>query len=154
MKKISLLFAGCLLVSACALQTKERGYIFPDGTDTKLAAVKTTGDLEQSFGSPAAKTIYGKPVWIYYGADEGYRGPFPLTWDNRRVLLAWVDPPPPGGYGAAGGRVIQTKILKDSDLPNVDIVGGATPIPAEIRLNAFQELINNVGRFTPSGLGQ
>lgn len=146
MKKTSLLFAVCstLFVSACALQTTHRGYIFPDDLDAQVSGIKTTADLNDRFGSPMAKTIYGDPVWIYYGADENYNGPFPLTWDNRTALLAWV----------SGDKVVQTKILRDSDFPDVEIDSDTTPIPAEIRLNALQELVNNVGRFTPAGMGQ
>lgn len=146
MKKLSILFSLCFMLSlgACTFQTKDRGYVFPEDTAAKMAAAKTSADLEREFGSPAARTIYGKPVWIYYGAVENYRGPFPLTWDNRQVMLVWVD----------NGKVTAAKILKDADLPDISIADGATPIPAEIRLNAFQELINNIGRFTPAGLGQ
>ncbi|MDR1361095.1 MAG: hypothetical protein LBJ18_02175 [Rickettsiales bacterium] len=159
MKKISLfvvrcsLLVGALCAAGCTFQTKHRGYIFPEDAEAQLAEVKTTADLEEKFGSPQARTVYGKPVWIYHGADENYHGPFPLTYDNKKILLAWVDPSPQSG-AAAGGRVVQAKILTDKDLPDIDIADGATPIPAEIQLNAFEELINNVGRFSPAGLGQ
>ena len=146
MKKQYLLFALCslLFVSACTFQTKQRGYIFPEDTEPALAEIKTVSQLEEMFGSPQARTVYGKPVWIYYGADENYHGPFPLTWDNRKVLLVWTD----------GGRITASKILKDEDLPRMSVADGSTPIPAEIQLNVFEELINNIGRFTPAGLGQ
>lgn len=133
-----------IAVAGCSFQTKHRGFIFPDDLSEIVAATKNTDALEEKLGSPSAKTIYGDPVWIYYGADENYHGPFPITYDNRRVLLVWT----------RGKTILQTKVLTDADLPDVDIASGATPIPAEIRLNAFQELINNVGRFTPAGLGQ
>ena len=147
MKKILatcyLLFAICTL-TACTFQTKHRGYIFPEDLDSILVAAKTTEVLEDKLGSPATRTIYGRQVWIYYGTDENYRGPLPLTYDNKRVLLVWVD----------GEKITATRMLTDEDLPDVTVDGAATPIPAEIRLNAFQEMINNVGRFTPAGLGQ
>ena len=141
---IFLLFAAVAL-GACTFQTKHRGYIFPDDTESALSEIKTATQLEAKFGTPHARTIYGKPVWIYYGADENYRGPLPLTYDNKKVLLAWTD---------GAGRVLQTKVLTDKDLPDIDLADGATPIPAEIQLNVFEELVNNIGRFTPAGLGQ
>ncbi|MCL2339213.1 MAG: hypothetical protein FWC51_04665 [Proteobacteria bacterium] len=148
MKKTSVFFAmiAVLLVSACTFQTKHRGYVFPKDLDDQLTAVKTTSDLTGKFGSPQAKTIFGDPVWIYYGADENYHGPFPITYANRKVLLVWTDP--------AGTRVLQTKVLNDADMPRVRIDKDTTPIPAEIRLNAIQELISNIGRFSPTGMGQ
>ncbi|MDR1206916.1 MAG: hypothetical protein LBK26_00680 [Rickettsiales bacterium] len=145
-------FLVALFCAGCTFQTKHRGYIFPEDAKAQLTDVKTTADLEKKFGSPNARTIYGKPVWIYYGADENQRGPFPLTYSNKQILLAWIDPAvqEPGN----ARRVIQTKILTDKDFPDVDLADGATPIPAEIQLNAFEELINNIGRFSPAGLGQ
>ena len=143
MKKIIALF-GLLFVCACTFQTKHRGYVFPEDLDAQVASVKTTAHLEEKFGSPLSRTIYGELVWIYYGADENYHGPFPLTYDNKTVLLAWVD----------GSSVTKTKILRDGDFPRVSPARGETEIPAAIELNAFEELINNVGRFSPAGLGQ
>ncbi len=147
MKKI---FVNCYLlivicaVGACTFQTKHRGFIFPENLETEVAGIKTTQQLEDKFGSPQVKTVYGKDVWIYYSAEENYHGPFPLTWDDKTVLLAWVD----------GARVMNTKILHDADLPDVKIDEDETAIPAAIELNAIEELFNNVGRFTPAGLGQ
>lgn len=143
MKRIGfylLLFLTC----ACTFQTKHRGYIFPDDLDQQAAGIKTTAVLQEKFGSPQAKTINGDPVWIYYGADENYHGPLPLTYDNKIVLLAWVN----------DGAVVRTKVLRDADLPDVLLAKGETEIPAAIELNALEELFNNVGRFKPAGLGQ
>ncbi len=140
MKKI-LLFVMLIL---CACQTKHRGYVFPDDLETKLATVKTTQQLQDVIGDPQTKTIYGDEVWIYYGADETMRGPFPVAYDNKTVLLAWVK----------GNRVTKTQVLHDKDLKNVKMAKGETDIPAAIELNALEELFNNIGRFSPAGLGQ
>jgi hypothetical protein len=143
MNKI-LAFLLILVLGACTFQTRPRGYIFPEDMEQQLAQIRTVAQFEEAFGSPQARTIHGNQVWIYYGARENMRGPLPLTWDERTVLLVWHD----------GKNIIETKILRDADLPNVRIARGATAIPAEIELNAFQELINNIGRFSPAGLGQ
>jgi len=141
MKKILLL---CLLVVGCTFQTKHRGYVFPDNLETQVETIKTTKQLEDLIGSPQVKTVHGDEVWIYFGEDENYHGPFPLTYDNKTVLLAWVK----------GGRVTKTQILHDQDLPDVTIDSDETAIPAAVELNALEELFNNVGRFSPAGLGQ
>ncbi len=139
------LFVLCLvLLSACTFQTKHRGYVFPADVDAVASEIKTTVQLIDKIGAPQAKTMYGDEVWIYYGVDENYRGPLKLKYDNQTVLLARVK----------GTRVQDIKILHDSDLPQVQIADGETAIPAAIELNAIQELFNNVGRFTPAGLGQ
>lgn len=133
-----------IAVSACTFQTKHRGYVFPTTLESDVASIKTVAQLEDKIGNPQVKTVYGDEVWIYYGADENYRGPFPVTYDNRTVLLAWVN----------GNRVIRTQILHDADLPIVRPAPGETQIPAAIELNALEELFNNIGRFSPAGLGQ
>ena len=142
MKKIFIIFA--VVLAGCTFQTKHRGYVFPPDLDTVVADIKTTKQLTDEIGSPQVKTIYGDTVWIYYGADENYRGPLPLKYDNQTVLLAWVD----------GTRVTDIRVLHDDDLPDVIISEDETEIPAAIELNAIQELFNNVGRFSPAGLGQ
>lgn len=142
MKKIVII--SLIALCGCTFQTKHRGYVFPDNLESEIADIKTTDRLLDKIGSPQVKTIYGETVWIYYGADENYRGPLPMTYDNQTVLLAWVD----------GNRVVKTQILNDDDLPNVLIADGETEIPAAIELNAIEELFNNIGRFSPAGLGQ
>ena len=142
MKKILLfLIVG---LSACTFQTKHRGYVFPDDLESKVATIKTTKQLQEEIGDPQTKTVYGDEVWVYYGADENMRGPFPVTYDNKTVLLVWVK----------NGRITKTKILHDDDLKDVKLADGETEIPAAIELNALEELFNNIGRFSPAGLGQ
>lgn len=142
MKKI--LFFVLIGLSACTFQTRHRGYVFPSDLDARVADIKTTAQLVDKIGDPQVKTLYGDTVWIYYGADENYRGPLAQTYTDKAVLLAWVD----------GTRVVRTQVLRDADLPNVKIASGETEIPAAIELNALEELFNNIGRFSPAGLGQ
>lgn len=143
MKKI-LLILCCVIVCGCTLQTKHRGYVFPSDLEDQIATVKTTKQLQNLVGDPQTKTLYGDEVWIYYSANENFRGPLKHTYDDKTVLLAWVK----------NGRVTKTQILHDDDLPDVKIASGETAIPAAIELNAIEELFNNVGRFSPAGLGQ
>lgn len=142
MRRIALFFM--LLVAGCTFQTKPRGYVFPSDLETQVAAIKTTNALIEQIGAPQVKTMYGDEVWIYYGANENYRGPLAPTFTDETVLLVWVN----------GKRVVKTQVLHDKDLPDVKIAEGETEIPAAIELNAIEELFNNIGRFSPAGLGQ
>ena len=128
----------------CTFQTKHRGYVFPSDLEGQVANIKTTSELIEKIGAPQVKTIYGETVWVYFGADENYRGPLAPTFTNETVLLVWVN----------GNRVLRTQVLRDADLPDVKIADGETEIPAAIELNALEELFNNIGRFSPAGLGQ
>lgn len=142
MKKFLIILLAFL--TACTFQTKHRGYVFPQNLESEVKDIKTVSQLTQEIGSPQVKTIYGDEVWVYYGADENYRGPLPLKYDNKTVLLVWVK----------GDDVTDVRVLRDADLPRVIISEEETPIPAAIELNALQELFNNIGRFSPAGLGQ
>jgi hypothetical protein len=142
MKKI--LLALVVLMSACTFQTKHRGYVFPENLEGRIKDIKTTKVLMDEIGAPQVKTVHGDEVWIYYGADENYRGPLAPTFTDKTVLLVWV----------RGNRVLKTQVLHDKDLPDVKIAEGETQIPAAIELNAIEELFNNIGRFTPAGMGQ
>ena len=101
--------------------------------------------MEQELGSPQTRTILGENIWIYYGTDENYHGPFPITYDDKTALLVWSD---------ASGNIIKKKIMHDEDFAEMKIDQNETEIPAAIKLNALEELVNNIGRFTPAGLGQ
>ncbi|MBR3147977.1 MAG: hypothetical protein IKF41_01360 [Alphaproteobacteria bacterium] len=142
MKKLFIILV--LALTACTFQTKHRGYVFPEDLETRVANIKTTAQLQEEIGDPQTRTIYGDEVWVYYSAEENMRGPFPRTYDDKTVLLVWVK----------GGQVVKTKVLHDADLPNVRIAQGETEIPAAIELNAIEEMFNNIGRFSPAGLGQ
>ena len=142
--KVQILAVLVLALSACTFQTKHRGYVFPSTIEEDITTIKTTTQLIDVVGAPQAKTLYGDEVWIYYSADENYRGPLPHTFTDKTVLLAWVN----------GNAVKKIQILHDDDLEDVKIADGETEIPAAIELNALEELFNNIGRFTPAGLGQ
>jgi len=144
MKKKIIFVLLLAVLTACTFQTKHRGYVFPQTIDTDIAEIKTTAQLMDKIGAPQTKTLYGDEVWIYYGADENYRGPLKHTFTDKTVLLAWVN----------GNTVKRIQILHDDDLEKVKMASGETEIPAAIELNAIQELFNNIGRFSPAGLGQ
>ena len=143
MKKIILILC-CVMMAACTFQTKHRGYVFPSTIDDDVASIKTTAQLVERVGAPQAKTIYGDQIWIYYGTDENYRGPLRHTFTDKTILLAYVN----------GNTVKKIQILHDDDVPDVKMASGETEIPAAIELNAIEELFNNIGRFSPAGLGQ
>lgn len=142
--KLGVVFVLMSVLMGCTFQTKHRGFVFPINVETKIQNIKTTDALVEKIGMPQVKTIYGDEVWIYFGADENYRGPLAQTYTNETVLLVWVK----------GGRVLDAKVLHDADLPDVKVADGETKIPAAIDLNAIEELFNNIGRFSPAGLGQ
>jgi outer membrane protein assembly factor BamE (lipoprotein component of BamABCDE complex) len=131
-------------LSACATQTKHRGFIFPENASELLAKSKTQSDIEKNFGSPSTASIYGTKTWIYYSSDENYRGPLPIKYDNRQVMVVQFND---------NKTIKNAEIYDDKTLPNATpkIIDETTPVPAAIDLNMFQELIQNVGRFKPAG---
>ncbi len=143
MKKFLLITLALISVCGCTTNTKHRGYIFPSDIDNVVETLKTRDDVQQKLGNPSAQTIYGKPLWIYYGYDENYRGPLPLKYDNKQVLLIQFN----------GEIVTSKKILTDTDLPDDFCMDSdETAVPGAVDLNMFEELFNNIGRFSPSGI--
>ncbi len=142
--KVQMMLIGIMALAACTFQTKHRGYVFPENLEAVVADIKTTAQLLDEIGAPQVKTLYGDTVWVYFGADENYRGPLAPTYTGETVLLAWV----------RGKQVVKTVVLHDADLPDIVMADGETQIPAAIELNAIEELFNNIGRFSPAGLGQ
>ena len=84
--KVQILVVIVLVLSSCTFQTKHRGYVFPSTIDEDITTIKTTAQLMDRVGVPQAKTLYGDEVWIYYSADENYRGPLPHTFTDKTVL--------------------------------------------------------------------
>ena len=152
-KLLSIVLTACLIITAYPLSLFEVeassvfGYNYNSSGEIIIADYYGDGGdviIPEKIGAPQVKTIHGNTVWVYFGADENYRGPLAPTYTDETVLLAWVN----------GKRVVKTAVLRDADLPDVVIAEGETEIPAAIELNAIQELFNNIGRFSPAGLGQ
>lgn len=143
MKKLFII-SLTILISACCIHSKERGYMFPENLETIITESKTKADLEKSLGTPSAQSSFGESVWIYYGYREKFHGPFPHTYDNKKALIVEFNK----------DKIKSTKILNDEDFSEIAMDSDKTKIPGSIDLNFLEELVGNVGRFSPSGIGQ
>ncbi len=143
MKKL-LIISLTILISACCIYSKDRGYMFPENLDTIINESKTKSDLKNTLGTPSAESSFGEDVWIYYGFREKFHGPFPHSYDNRKALIVEFNK----------DKIQSTRILNDQDFTEISMDSDKTAIPGAIELNFLEELVGNVGRFTPSGVGQ
>lgn len=103
----------------------------------------TRADVTSLLGSPTAKATFDDNQWIYIGAltrPEVGRTQGVISQDV--VLLTF------NGQGVLQG----VKQLDKQDAMPVDVVARATPSPGS-EASMLQQLLGNVGRFNPGGLG-
>ncbi len=103
----------------------------------------TRADVSSLLGSPTTKGTFDDNQWIYIGAltrPEVGRTQGVISQDVTLVTF--------NGQG-----VLQSvKRLNQNDALPVDVVARATPSPGS-EASVLQQLLGNVGRFNPGGLG-
>ncbi len=103
----------------------------------------TRADVTSLLGSPTAKATFDDNQWIYIGAltrPQVARTQGVISQDV--VLLTFT------GQGVLQG----VKRLDKKDAMPVAVVARATPSPGS-EASMLQQLLGNVGRFNPGGLG-
>ncbi len=103
----------------------------------------TRADATALLGSPTAKATFDDNQWIYIGAltrPEIARTQAVLSQDV--VLLTFNEQ----------GVLRDVKQLNKKDALPVDVVARATPSPGS-EASILQQLLGNVGRFSPGGIG-
>jgi outer membrane protein assembly factor BamE (lipoprotein component of BamABCDE complex) len=103
----------------------------------------TRADVTALLGSPTTKATFDDNQWIYVGALTR-----PLVGRTQGVISQDVVLVSFNGQGVLQG----IKQLSQEDALPVDVVARATPSPGS-EASLLQQLLGNVGRFNPSGLG-
>jgi len=141
------LLLGALALSGCSAfvpKSQVRGNkVDPDTLKELVSGTSTRKDVQSLLGSPTAKSSFDDNIWIYIG---GVTRPVIASTEkvvNQEVVVLTFDP-------SGVLRNIQTLSQKDS-LP-VNVVTRATPSPGS-NASFMQQLLGNVGRFTPTGVG-
>lgn len=103
----------------------------------------TRADATALLGSPTAKATFDDNQWIYIG--EMTRPVIARTQGvvSQDVILLTFD---------QQGVLRDVKQLDKADGLPVDVVSRATPSPGS-EASILQQLLGNVGRFSPGGLG-
>ena len=109
-----------------------------------VKSAQTKAEVAEILGSPAATTVVGTEKWFYYNAEGSQFAFFDPQYSKYNILTITFD---------ESGKISDIRLheLKDSNFAYNEKV--ETELPSEIKLNFFQELFGNIGRFNNSGMG-
>lgn len=136
--------AGCSNVPFLTFPPQTRG----NKVDSELLAqlvpgTSTRGDATALIGSPTARATFDDNTWIYIGEVTKPVIAGTLNVLSQEVVVLTFDQ----------GGTLQTITRKgQSDAQDVTIVARTTPSPGN-NASMLQQLLGNVGRFNPGGIG-
>lgn len=111
--------------------------------DTLVPGTTTRADVTALLGSPTSRATFDDNTWFYIGEITA---PVPLARpriNKQQVLVLNFD---------QGGVLRQLHRLDKAQAHDVTMVGRVTPSPGS-DASFMQQLIGNVGRYNPMGLG-
>lgn len=141
----------CLLLplSSCGLihlwdplHSRRGALIEADAVQQLVPGVSSRADATSLLGSPTARATFDDNTWIYISQITSTRiGQVPGV-TMQKVLVLQFDP---------NGTLRTIRKLDKDDGKQVAMAPGATPSPGS-EASFMQQLLGNVGRFTPAGL--
>jgi outer membrane protein assembly factor BamE (lipoprotein component of BamABCDE complex) len=134
---------GCAIPRLFAPSHLRRGSLMDEDAIKQLVpGTSNRADATSVLGSPTAKATFDDNTWIYYSAVTSTRIGRTPGITQQRVLVLTFD---------AGGTLRSMQRLGDGDFKEVAMAPGATPSPGS-EASFMQQLLGNVGRFSPAGL--
>jgi outer membrane protein assembly factor BamE (lipoprotein component of BamABCDE complex) len=135
--------AGCGVFSAFRSERTTRGNIVPqDALKELIPGTSSRADVTTLLGSPTAKATFDDNTWIYIGQITASRiGRVPGVDMQKVVVLNF----------SQDGTLTSIRQLDHKDAKPVAMAAGATPSPGS-EASFMQQLLGNVGKFTPAGL--
>src|SRR6185437_5750288 len=138
---LMLLLSGCGFFEATPQVRGNR--VDADVLKELTPGTSTRADATALLGSPTAKATFDDNQWIYIGSMTR-----PVIGQTQKVLSQDVVLLTFNQQGVLQG----VKQLNKGDALPVTMVARATPSPGS-EASILQQLLGNVGRFTPGGLG-
>ena len=133
--------AGCSLF---APPTTLRGQLAtPEQLRELIPGTSTRADATSLLGSPTARAAFDDNTWLYISQTTESRVARVPGVDKQDVLVLAFN---------QAGTLQSVKRLSKSDAKSVAMVARTTPSPGS-EASFVQQLLGNVGRFTPGGLG-
>ena len=146
-RRCGLLLCALLLLSGCSFfeaTPQARGNrVDADVLKELTPGTSTRADASALLGSPTAKATFDDNQWIYIGSlTRPVIGQTQAVLSQDVVLLTFDQQ----------GVLRDVKQLNKGDALPVTMVARATPSPGS-EASILQQLLGNVGRFSPGGLG-
>ena len=133
--------AGCALFAPS--QTLRGQRIGADQLRELIPGTSTRADATSLLGSPTARAAFDDNTWIYISQTTESRVARVPGIDRQDVLVLAFN---------QAGTLQSVKKLSKSDAKSIAMVARTTPSPGS-EASFVQQLLGNVGRFTPGGLG-
>jgi outer membrane protein assembly factor BamE (lipoprotein component of BamABCDE complex) len=137
---LSLALSGCGLFSA---PIRYRGQnVTPDQLKELVPGTTTEADVRALLGEPTSQSLFDANRWAYIGQQTQNRiGRYPGVVHQDVVVLTFNNQ----------GLLQSVQHLDKKNAVQVSMAGGATPSPGG-SASFFQQLLGNIGRYTPSQL--
>jgi|TARA_R110002072_G_scaffold49863_19_gene135046 outer membrane protein assembly factor BamE (lipoprotein component of BamABCDE complex) len=136
-----LLLVALLGLSACEYQVNVRGNMLdPDDVAEVLPGVSNRGDVSELLGSPSTVSTFEDQTWYYIGQRTEQLAFLAPETTDRSVLVVKFDD---------AGLVETTRLYTVEDGKVITPNTRKTPTQGN-ELTIIQQLIGNLGRFTPS----
>ena len=134
---------GCGIVHIFDPTHQRRGALIdPEQMKDLVPGTSTRADVTTVLGTPTARATFDDNTWIYVTQITSTRiGRTPGV-TMQKVLVLKFD---------AAGTLRGMRQLDKEDSKQIAMAPGATPSPGS-EASFMQQLLGNVGRFTPAGL--
>jgi outer membrane protein assembly factor BamE (lipoprotein component of BamABCDE complex) len=142
-----LMLIGCLTLSSCSwlmpTPTMRGNKVDPELLKELTPGVSSKADVTAVIGSPTTRGTFDDNTWIYISERTQQRIGRTLGEIDQNVVVLNFDQ----------GGLLQgvQKFSKDDSLP-VSVVARTTPSPGT-EASFMQQLLGNIGRFNPAGVG-
>jgi outer membrane protein assembly factor BamE (lipoprotein component of BamABCDE complex) len=136
-----LVMSGCAVFSP--LPTERGQMVEKEDYDKLVPGTTTRADVTSLLGSPSSRATFDDNTWFYIGEVTA---PVPLARPaigRQQVLVLNFD---------QGGVLRGLRRLDKSNAHDVAMVSRVTPSPGS-EASFMQQLIGNVGRYNPLGMG-
>ena len=136
---------GAATLPACSVietpRTQRGNKIDPDQLKELVVGTSTKADATSLLGSPTARATFDDNTWIYINeTTKPIIGGTQRIRDQQVVVLTFDQ----------GGVLRNIEKRGQSDSQDVAVSSGATPSPGN-NASVLQQLLGNVGRFSPGG---
>jgi outer membrane protein assembly factor BamE (lipoprotein component of BamABCDE complex) len=139
----SLALGGCHVLHIFDPTHARRGELIDAESLKDLTpGVSTRADATSVLGTPTARATFDDNTWIYITQITSTRIARTPGITMQQVLVLKFDP---------HGTLVSLRHLDKGDGKQIAMAPGATPSPGS-EANFMQQLLGNVGKFTPAGL--
>ena len=133
-----------LALSSCTRIEERHGAALKQATIQKIEPNYTKAQVVGLLGSPSTKSSYGEEIWYYISNDQKRNIVTDDTLKEQEVLAIYFN---------ENDKVYNVETYGMEDAKNIAFSERKTPTAGH-ELTAIEQLLGNVGRFTPAGLGQ